>query len=167
MRRTSIFVTVAALAACTAAAQPEPRQGGAGFDPVAFFRGRTHGEGKLRIMFQQPKAMRVDSIGRDDPNGDLVLEQTVREPGKPARIRYWRLRKTGSDRYSGTLTDAAGPVRIDTIGGTIRIRYTAKDNLNFEQWLTPVGPRRIDNRMKVRRFGIVVAHLDEVITKVD
>lgn len=137
------------------------------FDPVAFFRGRTHGEGQLRIIFQQPKAMRVDSVGRDEPNGDLILQQVVHEPGKPPRTRYWRLRKTGPNGYVGTLTDAAGPVRIDLIGGQIRIRYKAKDHLDFEQWLRPTGPRTVANRMKVRRFGIIVAHLDEVITKAD
>ena len=150
------------LALALAAARPAPA-----FDPVAFFRGRTHGEGELRIIFQQPKAMRVESLGRDEPNGDLTLQQVVHEPGKPPRTRYWRLRKTGPAAYAGTLTDAAGPVRIDTVRGNLRIRYKGKDHLDFEQWLTPAGPRRIDNRMKVKRFGFVVAHLDEVITKAD
>ncbi|MEO7815259.1 MAG: DUF3833 family protein [Sphingomicrobium sp.] len=167
MRHNSVFLAIVTLGACSAAAQPEPKPGGPAFDPVEFFRGRTHGDGQLRVMMQRPKTMRVDSIGRDDPNGDLVLQQIVNEPGKPPRTRFWHLRKTGPDRYTGTLTDAAGPVRIDTVGGKIRIRYKGKDHLDFEQWLTPVGPRRIDNRMKVKRFGIIVAHLDEVITKVD
>jgi len=167
LNKSCVAVGLLALAACTAAAPPEADQRGPAFDPVAFFRGRTHGDGQLKVIFQQPKAMRVDSIGRDEPNGDLNLQQVVHEPGKPARTRYWRLRKTGPNAYAGTLTDAAGPVRIDTIRGKIRIRYTAKDHLEFEQWLTPAGPRRIDNRMKVKRFGIIVAHLDEVITKVD
>ena len=47
------------------------------------------------------------------------------------------------------------------------IRYKGKDHLNFEQWLTPTGPRTVSNRMKVKRFGIIVAHLDEVIRKLD
>jgi len=150
------------LALALAIAQPAPA-----FNPVAFFRGRTHGAGQLRIIFQQPKAMSVDSFGREEPNGDLVLQQVVNEPGKAPRTRYWRLRRTGPVSYAGTLTDAAGPVRIEAVRGQIRIRYKGKDHLDFEQWLTPAGPRRIDNRMKVKRFGFTVAHLDEVITKAD
>ncbi len=96
-----------------------------------------------------------------------MLEQVINEPGKPPRTRYWRLRETGPGRFAGTLTDAAGPVRIDLLGDRLRIRYKGKNHLNFEQWLTPTGPRTLSNRMKVRRFGIVVAHLDEVIRKLD
>ena len=139
----------------------------AAFNPVDFFRGRTHGDSQLKIIFQAPKTIRVDSVGRSEPDGTLVLEQVINEPGKPPRTRYWRLRETGPGRFAGTLTDAAGPVRIDLHGERLRIRYKGKDHLDFEQWLTPAGPRAVNNRMKVKRFGIVVAHLDEVIRKLD
>ena len=139
----------------------------AAFNPVDFFRGRTHGDSQLKVIFQAPKTIKVDSVGRSEPDGSLVLEQVINEPGKPPRTRYWRLRETGPGRFAGTLTDAAGAVRIDLLGERLRIRYKGKDHLNFEQWLTPTGPRTVSNRMKVKRFGIIVAHLDEVIRKLD
>jgi hypothetical protein len=71
----------------------------AAFNPVDFFRGKTHGEGMLKIIFQSPKKMTVDSVGRSDGDGSLVLEQSVHEPGKPPRIRYWRMRQTAPDRF--------------------------------------------------------------------
>ena len=37
----------------------------------------------------------------------------------------------------------------------------AKDHLDFDQWLTPVGPTQVRNKMRVKRFGITVAHFDE------
>ena len=35
----------------------------AAFNPVEFFRGRTHGEGTLKVIFQAPKRISVESVG--------------------------------------------------------------------------------------------------------
>jgi hypothetical protein len=137
------------------------------FNPVEFFRGKTHGEGMLKIIFQSPKKMTVDSEGRADKDGSLVLEQVVHEPGKPPRTRYWRLKQAAPDRYEGTLTDAATPVRVDVSKGGIRIRYTGKDHLNFDQLLKPISDTEIRDQIKITRFGITVAHFDETIRKLD
>jgi hypothetical protein len=139
----------------------------AAFNPVEFFRGRTHGEGTLKIIFQSSKHITVDSEGRSEKDGSLLLEQVVHEPGKPPRTRYWRLRQTGPAQFEGTLTDAASPVRVDVDGERVRIRYKGKDHLDFDQMLTPAGPRQVNNAMRVKRFGITVAHYDEVIRKLD
>ena len=139
----------------------------AAFNPVEFFKGRTHGEGMLKIIFQSAKKMTVDSEGRAEKDGSLVLEQVVHEPGKPPRTRYWRLRQTAPDRYEGTLTDAATPVRVDVMKDGIRIRYTGKDHLNFDQMLKPVSDTEVRDQIKVTRFGITVAHFDETIRKLD
>lgn len=141
--------------------------GQAAFNPVEFFRGRTHGDGTLKVIFQHSKKISVDSLGRSEPDGSLLLEQVIHEPGKPARTRYWRLKQTAPDRFEGTLTDAASPVRVDVEEKHIRIRYRGKDHLDFEQWLTPAGPHRVDNQMRVKRFGITVARYEEVIRKLD
>jgi hypothetical protein len=139
----------------------------AAFNPVEFFRGKTHGEGMLRVIFQSPKKMTVDSEGRADKDGSLVLAQVVHEPGKPPRTRYWRLKQTAPERYEGTLTDAATPVRVDLTKEGIRIRYTGKDHLNFDQLLKPVSETEIRDQIKVTRFGITVAHFEETIRKLD
>ena len=137
------------------------------FDPVEFFRGRTHGVGTLKAAFQKSKTIRVDSIGTEQKDGALLLTQTIHEPGKAPRTRTWRMRRDGPDRYSGTLSDANGPVRVTVEAGAIRIRYKDKDNLDFDQRLTPAGPRQVSNRMTIKRFGIRVATFDEVIRKLD
>ncbi|HVU31261.1 MAG TPA: DUF3833 family protein [Sphingomicrobium sp.] len=139
----------------------------AAFNPVEFFRGKTHGEGMLKIIFQSPKKMTVDSEGRADKDGSLVLEQVVHEPGKPPRTRYWRLRQTAPDRFEGTLTDAATPVRVDVMKDGIRIRYTGKDHLNFDQFLKPVSDTEVHDQIKITRFGITVARFEETIRKLD
>jgi hypothetical protein len=137
------------------------------FNPVEFFRGKTHGEGVLKVIFQSPQKILVDSEGSEEKGGSLLLKQTIHEPGKPQRIRYWRLRQTGPARFDGTLTDAAGPVRVDVVGNKVRIRYEAKNHLNFDQWLSQVAPGEVKNSMRVKRFGIIVGRFEEVIRKVD
>ena len=137
------------------------------FNPVDFFRGRTHGDGTLKIIFQSTKTMSVDSFGSTERDGSLLLRQVIHEPAKPPRIRYWRMRQTGPHSFAGTLTDADGPVRVDVAGEQVRIRYTGTNNLDFDQLLTPTGPAEVRNTMKVKRFGFTVAHFDEVIRKLD
>ena len=139
----------------------------AAFNPVEFFRGRTHGAGTLKVIFQSPRVIPVDSVGRTEQDGSLLLTQTIREPGKPARTRYWHLRQASDGRFTGTLTDAASAVRVDSIKGRLRIRYRGKDHLDFEQWLTPISPTEVSNKMRVKRFGITVARFEEVIRKLD
>ena len=95
------------------------------------------------------------------------MTQIIREPGKSPRTRYWRMRKDASGSFSGTLSDSADPVRVDVEPGAIRIRYKDKDRLDFDQRLTPAGPRQLRNRMTVKRFGITVARFDEIIRKLD
>ncbi len=150
---------IALLIAASVAAAP--------FDPVEFFRGRTHGEGTLKIIFQNPKPITVDSDGTSGADGVLTLKQVINEPGKAPRTRVWKMRREGPARFSGTLTDAAGPVRVEVEGRAIRIRYKGKDSLDFDQRLTPVGSRELRNHMRIKRFGVTVARVDETIRKVD
>jgi hypothetical protein len=137
------------------------------FDPVAFFRGRTHGDGTLKVILKPAKRIAVDSEGSAEKDGWLIVRQVIHEQGKPPRSRAWRMRQTGPNRFGGTLTDAAGPVRVDVHKNGLRIRYKGKDHLDFDQWLTPVTADRVQNRMRVKRFGITIAHFDEVIRKLD
>ena len=102
-----------------------------------------------------------------EKDGSLVLEQVIHEPGDPPRTRYWRMRQTAPNVFEGTLTDAASPVRVDVTKEGVRIRYTGKDHLNFDQLLTQVSPTEVHNAMRVKRFGITVAHYDETIRKTD
>ena len=150
-----------AIALATAPAPAEP------FDPVAFFRGRTRGEGTLKAAFSKPKTIIVDSIGSAAKDGALVLTQTIHEPGKQPRTRIWRMRRDSPGRYSGSISDAIGPVRVDAEPGAIRIRYKDKDRLDFDQRLTPTGARQLRNRMTIKRFGVTIARYDEIIRKLD
>ena len=163
-RRIAPFIVLAALAlAAGADAASAP---GAAFDPVAFFSGRTTGEGRLKKVFSASQATHVVSVGKVAADGALVLDQTVRIEGDPLRQREWRLRKVSPARYEGTLSDAEGPVVATVVRGVLHIAYTDTHGFAFRQQVTlQPGGQQAHNVMKVRRFGLTIATVDETITR--
>ena len=137
-------------------------------DPLAFFTGRTHGNGQLKIVLKSPVTIGVESRGTPDGQGGLVLEQIIREGAKAPRARRWVLRPTSPTTLQGTLTDAAGPVRGSFSGRVLKLNYTRSDGTHASHILTlrPDG-RTMFNRMTIKRLGMVVARVEEVISKRD
>jgi hypothetical protein len=134
------------------------------FDPAAFFVGHTRGVGQLKIVFSGTKPTLVEGHGRME--GDtLVLDQRVTQGDKPATTRQWRLHDTGGGRWTGTLTDARGPVVAEVEGNRFHVAFAMKGGTHAEQWLyLRPGGTVVTNRMVVTKFGLPVASLDETIT---
>ncbi len=163
------LLLLAPLAACAwapreeATARPAPV-----FSPQAFFGGRTVGEGTLRIVLSGARHTHVVGRGHVLPDGTLVLVQTIDEEGEAPRKRTWRVRPTGDDgRFTGTLTDARGPVTGRVDGNLLTIRYVMKDGgYTVEQslFLQPDG-RSAFNRTTVEALGIPIARLTETISR--
>ena len=138
------------------------------FDPLAFFTGPSSGRGTLKVMTRSTVPIRVESRGRADGQGGIVLDQTIREGDKPPRQRRWVLRRTSPTTMTGTITDNPGPVRGRLDGNRLLLDYTMKGGLKAEQVLTlQPGGRSLVNRMTVRKFGLPVARVDEIITKLE
>ena len=154
-----------ALAGCVStthvASAPVPR-----FDAVAFFAGRSEGKGVLKIALHRPATTLVEGNGRVTDDGSIVLDQTVRRQGKPATQRQWVLHPVGTDRYTGTLSDAVGPVDGRVDGSVLHLRFAMKGGLQAEQFLAlQPGGTVAQNVMIVRKLGVAVARLDETITR--
>lgn len=138
------------------------------FDAIRFFEGDTHGIGSFKSVLHAREEVHVDGSGKVEPDGTLVLDQQVRRGTKRAELRQWRLRETAPGHYSGTLSDARGPVEGDTIGNQLHLWFTSKTGYRVEQWLVLAnGDHQGRNHLVARRFGIVVATLDETIIKAD
>lgn len=137
------------------------------FDPVAFFSGRTEGIGTLDEVMASPVATHVTGLGAMQDNGVFVIDQTVKIVGKPAEQRRWHLRQTAPGKFSGTITDAKGPVTGVVTGNRMKIGYTMKKgSMKVEQVLTlSADGKSLANTMKVRKLGILVATLVETIRK--
>ena len=160
------MVAFLALAACTAAAPPEAEQQGPAVDPVAFFTGPSHGDGRLDQIMKGVRTVTVDSVGTPEADGSIRLAQHIDTQGDAPRDRVWRLRMVAPGRYAGSLTDANGPVETVAIGRAIRIRYPMKSGLQVEQWLVALpGGKALDNRLSVTKWGMNVASLHERIEK--
>lgn len=144
-----------------------PLTGGPDLQPMTFFMGRTHGDGELDKVFSRPVRVAVDSIGRRQ--GDmLVLDQTIHEGRSPPSVRRWTMRPVGIDRYSGTLTDAAGQVSVVVSGSHAHIRYKTRSGFDIEQELVLQSDgKTVLNRLRAHKLGIRVAALDETIHKLN
>ena len=163
MKRLLLLVALA-LPACSKAAPPLPD--GPPLDPLAFFTGVSHGEATLAQILKPDRRVTVESRGRMGKDGWLTLDQHIVTQGDKPKNRSWRLRKAGEGRWSGTLTDATGPVDAVADGGGVRIRYTMKGGLKVEQTLMPIAGRNaLDNHLYVTKFGVQLAHLHEIIAK--
>jgi hypothetical protein len=155
----------ALLVVCIALATPAGSQ--TTVRPLDFFQGTTVSEGTLRVVLQDPVRTRSVSRGSLDPNGTLVLVQRVEDEGEPPRDRHWRIRQTGPRTYSGTMSEATGPVSVEQVGARYRFRFKMKGNLSVEQWLAPQADgRTASSTISVRKFGMVVATSQATIRKV-
>jgi hypothetical protein len=136
--------------------------------PEHFFVGRTEGTGTISVIMSGKHGVRVQTRGRIDAAGALILDQVVQEEGKPARRRTWRLARAGGNRITGSITDAQGAVAGDVTGNVFHLRYKLKEGPSVEQWITiQPGARTARNRMVFRKFGMKVASVEETIRRVD
>ena len=138
------------------------------FRPEIFFQGHTEGTGFLKVIFRQRRSVHVHGQGQRSPDGTVTLDQEIKETGSPLKHRRWQIRAVGEGRYIATLSDAIGPVVGDVQGNVMRLAFSTKGGLRVRQVLTlaPDG-RSVDNRLTIRKFGIVVAVLNEKIVHVD
>lgn len=170
-RSTSVkagLLAAALLGSCGAAPPPpQPPAPTPVFRAEQFFAGRTAGQGSIKIIFKNAEALRVEGFGRMAQDGSLILDQTVWRGQRKPEKRQWRIRPAGTG-YAGTLSDATGPVRGDAKGNLLHLSYPMKGGVQAEQWiyLQPDG-RSAVNRMRVTKFGLEVARIEETIRKLD
>lgn len=167
LRLSRLLVSILSVAACSCTKNLVlPAADGAEFDPIAFFKGHTHGEGDLHALFRQPVHVSVDSIGRVTGDG-LILDQTIREGNKLPSMRRWTITRVAQNRYTGTLTDAVGAVSAVVVGPRAQIRYMMRHGLIVKQQLARQRDgATVLNQLAVYKFGARVATLNEIIKRV-
>jgi hypothetical protein len=142
---------------------PSPHQ----LDLPEFFSGHTHADNDLRVVFHSPTKLIVDSVGKREGT-EFVQTDTVHEGDKPVRTRVWRTHETSPGHFSGTLTDATGPVDIAVHGGSVTIRYTMKGGLDIlETMELQADGRSLSNHVIAKKLGLTFAHVDGSIRKLD
>jgi hypothetical protein len=164
MRHILALSAFVALTGCTEVQLPAAAT--ATLDPIAFFTGSSHGDGRLHQVLSSAHDVQVDSSGRRQPDGGLLLTQRIAEEGKAPRTREWVMRPVAPGRYTGSLTEAVGPVELTVAGPRAEVRYAMKKGFKVTQELAlqPDG-RTILNHLEVHKLGVRVAWLDETIRK--
>jgi hypothetical protein len=139
-----------------------------GFDPTAFFAGRTHGEGTLDVRVGTERTLRVEGTGHTAADGSFVLDQTITFDDGAVEARTWALRRVDATHYTATLSDAKGDVSAETTGNLFHLRYLLRQPAVYmEQWLyLQPGGRTVSNLAQVTVLGVPWARLSEVITRV-
>ena len=151
-------------AAAAASAAPDPPK----LDMLAFFTGRTHADNIIKIALHSPHKLIVDSIGGHNKEGEFVLIDTVQEEGKPVRKRTWVMHPAGPDHFTGSLSDATGPVDVVVHGNSATISYIMTEGhlrITQEIQLQPNGT--LSNHVIAKKFGIKFAQVDGTIRKSD
>lgn len=134
--------------------------------PLAFFEGRTISEGTTKIMMRKPYKARSSGVGRIEEDGSLNLVQQVEENGEPRKERRWRIRQVSAHRFTGTMSEAVGPVSVDKVGNRFRFRFKMKGGLSVEQWLTPLADGlSARSSLTVKKLGISVATGEAMIRR--
>ena len=135
-------------------------------EPLRFFEGRTEMLSLVKVMMKKPYSSRTIGRGHILPDGSLSLVQQIQDPGKPTRQRRWKIRKIGPGKYTGTMSEAIGPVQVQEIGGRFHFRFSMKGKLAIEQWITPMpGGKTARTRMTARKLGMSVATSEGTIRK--
>lgn len=135
--------------------------------PFDFFEGVTETVGILKVVMRSPVHTRSIGRGEIEADGSFRLVQRVEDEGREPYVRRWTVRKIAPTHFTGTMSEASGPVTIDEIGNRFRFRFRMSGGLSVEEWLTPLpGSRSARNQLTVRKFGIRVASADGVVRKI-
>jgi hypothetical protein len=134
-------------------------------DPMRFFDGKTESLSTIKLIMRKPYRSRTIGTGEID-SGVLNLIQHVEEEGKAPYDRRWKMRQVGPGRFSGTMSEAIGPVLVQQVGQRYRFRFKLKGNVSVEQWLIPTpSGNSAQSKLSIRKYGMIVGRSEGTIRK--
>ena len=138
-------------------------------DMTAFFTGRSHADNIIKVGLGHPHKLMVDSVGGHNKEGEFILIDNVREEGKPDRKRTWAMRPVGPNHFSGSLSDAVGPVDVVVSGDSATIKYVMREGgVKIVQRLQlQADGRTLSNHVDARKFGLKFGNVEGIIRKLD
>ena len=135
---------------------------------MRFFEGRTESLATVKIVMRKPFKSRSIGRGEIKADGSLLLVQRVEDEGKPAHERRWHIRETEPGKFTGTMTEAKGPVTVEEVGGKYRFRFRMKGNVSVEQWIDPLpGGKTANTKVTIRKMGVTVGQSEGTIRRLD
>ncbi len=133
-------------------------------DPLRFFEGRTEIVGVLKAVMHKPVRVHTIGSGTIEPDGSLTLVQHVEDEGQAPHVRTWRIRQVGPGKFSGTMSEAIGPVTIEQIDSGYLFHLKLPGGLSVEEWLFPQANGKSGiGRLIVRKLGFAIAKSETTI----
>ena len=106
--------------------------------------------------------------GQIKSDGSLDLVQRVEDEGQPPRERRWRMRPVSPGKFTGTMSEAKGPVTVEEVDGKYRFRFRMDGSVAVEQWLIPAADgKSARSKVTIKKFGLRVGSSEAVIRKLD
>lgn len=119
-------------------------------------------------MMKKPYKSHSYGRGKIREDGSLDLVQRVEDEGKPPKERRWRIRQVAPGRYTGTMSEANGPVTIEEVGGRYRFRFKMEGGVSVEQWITPSADGKSGaNKITIKKYGMTVGRSEGSVRKLD
>ena len=174
--RAAVLMTLLLLGACASPLKPVDFAGTRPkLDPEQFFAGHLKSFGVFEGGGGAPQSrFTTDSTGTLEPDGSLVMAQTIRMNDGTTIQRTWHLHADGPHDYVATAAPVIGTAVGQAYGRAFHWEYDYAlkphdwlRTVHFEHWmyLSDDG-KTLLNRFAVRKLGITVARASEIFQHV-
>ena len=90
--------------------------------PLLFFEGTTESIGTMSVAMHRSTSTHSRGVGTIARDGSLSLVQIVQDEGRAPYARRWSVRQVGPGQFTGSMSQATGPVTIQQVGSRFRFR---------------------------------------------
>ncbi|MCG9729894.1 DUF3833 domain-containing protein [Shewanella sp. Isolate13] len=143
-------------------------------DLKQFFDGKLTAHGTVQDYSGKViRRFTVDMQASWQGNQGEIKEWFVYDDGEK-QIRIWNITELGGGKYTGTANDILGEAQGQAVGMALRWEYQmmlpvddTEYQVTFDDWMFLVDENTIINRSDINKFGITMAEVTLVISKVE
>lgn len=142
--------------------------------PEVYFCGRTRGWGMIQDRFGRLRRRFVVEMAGHVAEGMLTLDETFDYDDGTSSRRTWRVCRLTDGRYEGRADDIVGVAAGSAAGPIVRWSYRMRIDLagrlrtfSFSDLMVLQGNGVLLNRIEMRKFGIRLADVFVVFTRLD
>ncbi|WP_028765929.1 DUF3833 domain-containing protein [Shewanella fidelis] len=143
-------------------------------DLKTFFDGKLTAHGTVQdFSGKVTRRFTVEMLASWQGNQGEIKEWFVYDDGEK-QIRIWNITDLGNGNYTGTANDILGQAKGQAVGMALQWQYEmllpvddTEYQVAFDDWMFLVDENTIINRSDIIKFGITVAEVTLVISKVN
>ncbi|MCL1145012.1 DUF3833 domain-containing protein [Shewanella marinintestina] len=143
-------------------------------DLKQFFDGKLTAHGTVQdYSGKVVRRFTVDMLASWQGNQGEIKEWFIYDDGEK-QIRIWKITYLGNGKYSGTANDILGEAEGQAVGMALQWEYEmmlpvddTEYQVTFDDWMFLIDDNTIINRSDINKFGITMAEVTLVISKVE